>query len=317
MGGAPRCGVALKTVYGLAIDADLDLPELTPAPAGVLPHVTIRQGAVAPAPDTDPPDLSTYVDGAAGRLWLNIPDILRMSVTNGDRITYRSNAQSQDTEALRLFLLGSGLGALLMQRDYVVIHGNAIVPEQGHGAILCVGPSGAGKSTIAIAMLQKGLQVLADDVCPVSADGQVQPGMARAKLWQETADRLSIDTTSLSPIMGRVSKFNLPLGAAHCTTPKRIRAVFVLDPSNVAQVSITPVTGTARFVALRSNVYRPEYLRPLGIEAAYLARLAALAAKTPVFRVTRPKDGFDIDRLVGAILDCTDALPATTMKDLK
>jgi hypothetical protein len=189
-----------------------------------------------------------------------------------------------------------------MQRGQIVIHGNALVTQKTDGAILCIGDSGAGKSTTAIAMTQRGLKILADDVCPLEASGFVLPGMPRAKLWEETAQQLGIDTANLSRIRAADAKYNIVLGEAHCTTRQRVRAFYWLVPDDVSRVTVERIEGAEKFKVLRNNVYRAEYLRLLGIEADYLRRLAHLASETPLFKVLRPVKGFDIDGLLDSIL---------------
>lgn len=298
MSDVPR---PFKTIHGLSVDSTLDLRELADSDSALPPDILIRQGPVPKVWGEDP-----YVGGDADRLWLHIPGTLWMLIEGGSRITYQP-ATGVAEDALRLFILGSGLGALLIQRGFLVIHGNAVVQPSGEGAFLCVGPSGAGKSTTAVALMQRGLQVLADDVCPVDDDGLVHPGMARIKLWQEAATALGVDTAGLARIRAQDDKFNLPLGVAHARSAQRIHAVFCLEPADTDRVSVTQVSGMQRFVLLRQNLYRPEYLPVLGLEAGYLKRIAALAAATPIYRVSRPIKGFAIDALVNALLDKAEA----------
>lgn len=322
---APGC--AAQSIYGLRVASDLPLPELGPAREGGkddAADIVIREGEVAPHGTYDPSDLRHYIDGHPDFLWLNIPNILRMEIRGGNSIIYHRHPDIEDDE-VRLFLLGSGLGAILMQRGFAVIHGNAVVPQGQTGAIICIGDSGAGKSTTAVAMMQRGLNILADDVCPLGEDGLVLSGMARAKLWEATAHQLGIDTSKLSRIRSVDAKYNLPLGDAHCTRPQPVRGFYWLVPDDVDHVSIEPVLGTERFAVLRNNVYRPEYLNPLGLEIEAMRRLVKIAAGAPLFRVLRPKSGFDIDGLLDAILANDDrhssqramTAPAQpTMKDL-
>ncbi|MFZ1741669.1 MAG: hypothetical protein WAT93_02380 [Pontixanthobacter sp.] len=288
-------------VYDMNVQSDIFFPELQTLSDNAATDIIIRRGLNRQPEVSDPGNIRTYLDGSTGYLWLNIPEILSMEITDGRSIAYERAPGIEDDE-VRLFLLGSGLGAILMQRGHVVIHGNAIVTEKQDGAIMCIGDTGAGKSTTAIAMMQRGLRVLADDVCPLDAQGFVLPGMARAKLWEETARQLGIDTSGLSRIRSTDAKFNLPLGSAHCATPQSVRAFYWLVPDDVADVSIRSVDGAEKFTVLRNNVYRPEYLRPLGLEVDYLRRLALIASNTPVFQILRPKKGFEIDSLLDTIL---------------
>ncbi len=294
-----------RQVYGLSIASDLDLPELHAAPTADAPDIRIEQGAVPELTERDPNNVRAYVDGEPGHLVLDFPDKLRVLVSQGTTITYSRYPGATDSE-LRLYMLGSAMGAILMQRGHIVVHGNALVLPQFDGAAICIGDSGAGKSTTAIAMMQRGYRILADDVCPITAEGIALSGMPRAKMWDDTAQQLRIDTSSLARLRLDEAKFDLPLDPSQRGEPEPARAFFELVPEDVDEVSVSPLSGTQKFMTLRNNIYRPEYLLPLKLEAEYLQRVAKIAASTPIFRVTRPTQGFDIDSVLDAILETAE-----------
>lgn len=288
-------------IYNLQVDSDISLPELGLFNSKRAADIFIRQGVVVGPSPADRGTLAEYIKGEHGRLWLNMPHAVRLEITDGRNITYERYLGTEDDE-VRLFVLGSGLGAIMMQRGHILIHGNAIVTHEQAGVIICIGDSGAGKSTTSVAMIRRGLQVLTDDVCPITADGVVLPGMPRAKLWEDAARQLGIDTRPLSRVRRADAKFDVPLGSAHCATAQPVRAFYWLVPDDVEGVSVEHVRGLETFPVLRNNVYRPEYLRCLGLEEDYLRRLATLGTRIPVFKVSRPKTGFHIDGVVDAIL---------------
>ena len=74
--------------------------------------------------------------------------------------------QLMDTRIFRLYILGTCMGAILMQRKILPLHGSVIAIDGKAYAI--VGDSGAGKSTLASAFLKRGYQLLTDDVIAVS-----------------------------------------------------------------------------------------------------------------------------------------------------
>ena len=71
-----------------------------------------------------------------------------------------------DEDVIRLYILGTCMGAILMQRKILPLHGSAI--EIDGKAYAIVGDSGAGKSTLASAFLKQGYQLVSDDVIAVS-----------------------------------------------------------------------------------------------------------------------------------------------------
>lgn len=291
-----------RTVYGLTVDCDIPLPELREAGEGGAPaDLVIRRGEVPETWEiTDELNTRAFADGTPGEMWLRFPETVRLLVRGGKSITYDPHPNAGEDE-IRLFLLGSGLGAVMMQRGYIVIHGNAITRPDGQGAIVCIGDSGAGKSTTAVAMMQRGFSILADDVCPMDQSGMLLPGMPRAKLWDETTRQLGIDTGSLDRVRAADAKYNLPLGDGYCDVPKHVSAFVWLVPGDVDAVEQSEISGVEKFTVLSNNIFRPEYLRPLGLEAEYLRAVAKFAATTPVIKIVRPRAGFDLDPLLDRI----------------
>lgn len=295
-----------RSIYGLTLASDVSLPELPEARPGALPEVVIRRGKVPAVREmTDPLNVRTFVDGTPEQLWLRVPGVLRMSVSGGSSITFELEGP-EILDAARPFLLGSGLGALLMQRGLMVLHGNAITRAGSPDALICIGDCGAGKSTTALAMSRRGFAVLADDVCPICPDGWVQPGMAHVKLWDVTARHFGIDTASLVPLRTGDPKFYLPLGADYCAEPRKVRTFIWLVSGETDSVQLEEVSGFAKFAALRNNIYRPEYLLPLKLGAMCLEQVSKLAARTRVYKITRPSVGFDLDPLLDTIVDLYD-----------
>ena len=145
--------------FGLQILSCLPCPELLPSSQP--PDVTITYGRV-PEGLTEPfPEKFCY-QTAPGLFLLKIPNIARYLVKNGKEIIIDRAPQANDTD-VRLFLLGSVMGALIHQRGGLPLHGSAIRLPDGTAAIF-MGLSGVGKSTLAAAFHQRGYEVAADDV---------------------------------------------------------------------------------------------------------------------------------------------------------
>ena len=75
----------------------------------------------------------------------------------GNRISFSPAAGAEET-AVRLYLLGTCMGALLFQRKLLPLHGSAVVINGK--AYAFVGDSGAGKSTLAAAFLKARLSAV-------------------------------------------------------------------------------------------------------------------------------------------------------------
>ena len=285
-------------MYGLTAESDWHLPECLPAEQGAEPDIFIINGTV-PENGIDPLSEHMYEQSIDGEFWLNLEDVARYWIRNGREIIIEPYPNADDA-SIRVFLLGSAIGALLFQRGLLLIHGNAI--EVDGACAVCVGDSGAGKSTLAAAFLQNGYRLLADDVVPVTEQGTATPGFPRIKLWGETARQLGIETEGLRRIMPDMDKYNVPLGERYCDMPLPIKWVYVLDSVD-EHFSCHHYQGMARFQPLYDNTYRVHFLEHMALKPQHLRQVSKLAGGIHMAKIQRPKSGFRINELVQFILD--------------
>lgn len=290
------------TCYGLTLASDLALPELLvsdPSSPQPPPDAYIRFGPVPAEGLPAGRQLGPYLWVTANQLWLQIPNVARFLVSDGNLISIAPEP-GVDEDSIRVFLLGSALGALLFQRGLLVLHGNAI--RIGQQCMVCVGHSGAGKSTLAAGFLQRGYEILADDVVPVDAACRALPGFPRIKLWQDTADQLSIDTAGLRRIRPDLEKFNYPLTNRFAGEPLPIRWVYILGSHQRPETLCEPIGGMDRFLELRDHTYRVRFLEGMALRTEHLQLCGRLAGRIHLNRITRPERGFELDALVELIL---------------
>lgn len=285
--------------YGLCITSDIRLPELLPCPDDEPGDVCIRRGPVPVDGSAVGPQVGPLSHATENALWLRIPGVARYLVRDGRELIYQPEEEA-DEDSVRVFLLGTCIGALLLQRGQLVLHGNAF--EVDEGCAICVGSSGAGKSTLAARMLQRGHRIIADDVCAIDPQGRAVPGMPRLKLWQDAAGGLDIETAGLRRIRPNMAKFHVPLGDTFQAEPLPVRAIYVLTPWNQDRFVITEIDGIAKFQALRTHSYRFRFVKGMNLGPPHLQQCSRLAADTPVVQVFRPRLGFDIDGLADLIL---------------
>lgn len=287
----------MYTGYGLLVDSDLALPELTASGGADAPaDVVVRSGQVpAPGPGATALPLGLWLDG--DRIGVDVPDVGRFAVDDGRRITVDA-LPGTPPDVVRLFLLGTAFGALLLQRGHLVLHGNAF--RVGDACAVVLGHSGAGKSTLAAEMHRRGHDVLSDDVVPIDAQGRALPGWPRIKLWQDALDRLGRDSSDLRRIREEHAKFHVPLDRPDLG-PLPVRWLYALDRHD-GPLRITPVTGAAVFTTLHEHSYRNELL--VGAHRrTHLARSAALATTTRLSRVDRPRGVDSVAASADAVLD--------------
>jgi hypothetical protein len=270
--------------FGLVVDSALDLPALAVAPPDLTPDVTVRTGVLG----GPPPDAVHPVPGlwcTDDRCGLTIEGVARYEARRGRDVVVDADPAA-DPEAVRLFVLGTMMGAILMQRGHLVLHGNAFAT--GDDCTVVAGHSGAGKSTLAAEMHRRGLPVLSDDVVPVDDAGRALPGYPRIKLWADALQRLGVPTTGLARVYSDHEKFELPLDR-YAGRALPVRAVYALALHD-GPLTLVPARGIDAFRVLVEHTYRRELVHGPAGTALHLRRCAQLAARARVVRVLRPRD---------------------------
>lgn len=291
----------LHTAFGLAIRSCLPLLELHSLPGAAATDVEIVEaGALADLPEAR--KFGAGIQALGDQLLLQINDVARYLVSAGRRITFARLPGISDDD-VRAYLLTSAFGALLHQRQDLVLHGSAIA---FHGeAVVFLGTSGAGKSTTAAAFRRRGHPVMTDDLCVVRPGPagrlRIQPSFPHMKLWLDSLAKLELSPDGLRPIRHKREKRALPLGAEFALTPLPLRKIYVLEPHAPDQLVITPIEGPAKLERLKRQTYRFGFLAAVGTEAAHFRQALKLAQQVPLAMVQRPVTPFRLDELVALV----------------
>ena len=175
----------LYKAFGLVIESALPIPQIAEV-RDAKPDVRIVPAKLRGIVD---PEAPTTAEG--GCIIPTLTDTL-FRVTNGDLI--EADVCEADTESnAAVYLMGSCMGAILVQRGFMLLHGSCVT--DGRHAILITGDSGAGKSTTAAEFLRRGWKLLTDDVTAVfDVEGTptVQPSYPSQKLWRDALDRYEV-----------------------------------------------------------------------------------------------------------------------------
>jgi len=260
--------------------------------------VTIEPGPVdTPALAVDR-EADFFVD--EGDLILTIRGVARFRASAGARIVVDAEADAKE-EDVRLYLNGSVLGAIWLQRGLLPLHASAVELPTG-GCVAFAGRSGAGKSSLAAAFVSSGHRLVADDVCVLVArdDGySVYPGSPRMKLAPDALEAMNRSKETLRRAGGTREKYHLeavvdsPGGGAEVP----LRALFLLSYAQ-GPPRMTRLTGLDAVDAIGGHTYRQEFVRPLGLEEGWLRCAASVARVVPLFRLHRPPG---LDRVAGVV----------------
>lgn len=285
--------------FGLHIASEIECPQLL-AGGGSPPDLTIRYGRVMRELEQAQTQGTNY-QASAGRFLLHIQDTARYLVKDGCEIVVEPYGQAA-AEVVRLFLLGSAMGALLHQRGYWPLHGSAIAAPSG--AILFVGASGHGKSTLAGAFHQRGYPALSDDVSAITVSeaglAQVWPAYPRLHLWADSAAKLGRAPSGLRRAHNDLDKFELPV-QGFSLDPLPVAAIYALYVAEQEGIRLQPLKGFEKVRELTSNTYRLRFLHGMQLEQRHFGQAQALARRARLVRVTRPAQPFLLEELADRI----------------
>ncbi len=211
-----------------------------------------------------------------------------------------------DPGDVRLWLLGTALGALLHQRGLLPLHVSALAIDGG--AYAFCGDSGAGKSTLAAALHRRGLPLLTDDVglaVPESRGIMFYPGFPRIKLWRDALEHFGLDHGPLIRDLTRTDKYHLRLDPddGFHAAPLPLRRLYLLERgADDDPVRIEPVRGHEAISLIQANTYRPGLVRRLGRAGEHLRQCGRIASGIQVFRLQRPWRLEQLDETVDRLL---------------
>ena len=289
--------------FGYRIESELPIPDLLPAddgPAAADVRITVDDELKK---SFDAAPFEIVVDEADPAVTLLIPDGGVFRIEGGHSIIV-SPIEGADEGLLRLYILGTCFGVLLMQRGIYPLHGSAIAIEGK--AYLFVGHSGAGKSTLAAAFIERGCKLLSDDVIAVSmqsGEAAVIPSYPQQKLWQQSLDALGSAPAELRSIYGRESKYCVAVGCSYYESPLPIGAIFELILSDRASVELEQVGKLERLPLLAEHTYRQYIVPKLNLIDWHFQQSAKLAGSYPAYRLHRPQSGFSARQLANEVFN--------------
>ncbi|GBF33823.1 serine kinase of the HPr protein [Desulfocucumis palustris] len=291
-------------VFGLHVASDILLPELLMAVNTHEPPEAIISIGGVPAGIADAIEKTESYQVSKNHFLFKVSGVGCYYVTNGNRIVVEPAEQAEEI-SVRLFLLGTAFGSLLMQRGMLPIHGSAVVSNSC--CVVFTGVSGAGKSTLLAAFRERGYSFLTDDVAAVSVDAD---GVARGlsaypqqKLWRDSADTIGIDTASLTPFYSRLNrdKFAVPVHKGFWQSSAPLVAIYEIGAEMCRNVTLKPLSGMDKLAVLISHTYRPWLIDGLGLKAAHLKLCVAIARQVAVSRLTRPEGVFSLEEQVHVV----------------
>ncbi len=208
--------------------------------------------------------------------------------------------EGYDERLLRIFLLGSALGAVQYQLGYLPLHGGAIVANDG--AIIITGNSGAGKSTMTSTLVGLGYKYLTDDVSGVFMENSVPyvlPAYPQRKLIRDACISLGYDPDTLPVADKDRDKFAIRDPERWRDTPAPLSMILELVRAEEGQpLSVAPLNAIERIRVIKECLYRSFYHMENGIiPPREMKRLLEVASVAQMHTVYVPKDIDNIEKL--------------------
>ena len=250
---------------GLTIRSQLELPEffkIEPL-SNALDVVDIVIGNV-PSTLKNGRTITGWLQADDQKCLISSPNAARYLVEDGARITVDRRVQATHETAcvdgdVRAYLLGTVLGALLHQREWLPLHISAVKTDIG--AVAFTGASGAGKSTLAAFLHYRlNFPLVSDDLAVLKPDDQqplLYPGPPRLKLWINAIEALGVSPSGLTRDLTREDKFHLHRNLRFQHEPERLTKLVVLTKGEEGRPTvIRRIRGIEAYRVFMQSIYR-------------------------------------------------------------
>lgn len=214
-------------------------------------------------------------------------DGFSLRIVDGKQILVHCSQVEEYLALIRLRILGAGIGLLLQQRGYLVLHGATVVGKKGAAVIL--GNSGDGKSTLCAQLVQLGYRLLGDDKCAVRFDGEALyalPSTPFIKLSKPSIEGLGFSSQETMPIGVSHNKVYVNSGVAFESEEVPIIAGVVLGKAE--QTSLSQLTQMHAFDTFIQHSYRKQKLIGGGLHKTHFTHCHHMAKSLKMHQYLRP-----------------------------
>lgn len=235
-------------------------------------------------------------------MWIYIKNVATYHIYNGNTVNVEP-CENADNKMINIYIIGSVLGMILIQRNTVAIHGGGIVINN-KGYVL-TGHKGAGKSTLTTALRKKGYTFIADDVCSIKNGivNKISPGFGYQKLCEDAMLKLEYDVSKYKQFRSdSILKYIVPAHDKFIDYEVDFAGIFEICVDDVDEVKIEEIKGTKKIDSLISNIFRIEMIYYAGgINPVYFKKCVDIAKSIKYYKLTRPKDVFSVNEQIEVI----------------
>lgn len=240
-------------------------------------------------------------------IYLYIEGVATYYISNGNKVII-DIYKNADKKMVNIYLLGSVLGILMIQRRQVAIHGATI--SKNNKAFILTGDRGAGKSTLTTALGLKGYDFLSDDVAAVSCISKpvISHGFPYQKLCEDAINKLDYDKSKCRSFIAEDKiKYLVPVKDKFIKSNVELNSIFEISISyNRDDVIIEEVIGHEKLEKILEHIYRKEYIKACGgMSKEYFKECVNIAKNIRFYKIIRPYGKFTLDdqiRLIEEII---------------
>lgn len=289
-------------VYGLNIKSDIKIDEFAEIEKNDNIDINVKY-------DEPPEELIHRFTGecsyfkAKDKFVFDIGGIGTYCIFNGNLITYKPY-QNADSYYVKIFITCSCMGAVMIQRNKLAIHGGTV--EMNNKAVIVTGDKGAGKSSLTIGLRKKGYKFISDDIAAIDfKDNQivVNPGAPFQKLCEDAAINMGYNIKDYFSFMSDEQiKYVIPAEEDYKKSDTELGAIFEIEKGDVSEVIIQEITSSNKLGKIIDNLYRREFLEDLGgMKPELFKKCVMLSKGIKYYKITRPLNGFTVDRQIQLI----------------
>jgi hypothetical protein len=288
--------------FGLNIMSEIHFPELYPTSFYGEADLLIEAGDLSSVwIEKAKPNTQVFVE--KNLVLFRIPELALFCVRDGSYITF-TPLENADLNKIRLYLLGTCMGTILLQKKTLCLHGSAIAIDGK--AYAFVGESGVGKSTLASAFIMQQFQLISDDVIAIQFDELgipfVMPSYPQQKLWAESLHEFGMDSKKYVPLFERETKYAVPVENP-IKEPIQLAGVIELNVIESESIKYESIEGLEKISALFQHTYRRSFIHRLELTDWHFKETVKLLKSVHVSRLSRPNNQFTAHELVSVVLN--------------
>lgn len=284
-------------IYGLIVQSDFALSGAYEIDKPLEIQVTIEQGNIEKN-YIEPLAIEEKMEFGKGivhhdgmRTCVRVKGAASFLVSEGNQINYHLY-EGYDRGCVNDLLMNYCFSILLYQRNNLLIHGSAI--HYKGKTLIISGDSGAGKSSLADEMLERGYQLMSDDIVAVDQKSEniyAYPAFPMRKLCVDAVMRKGLDKSTLIPIPDPDrEKYGIILNQEYYSKEALLGAMVIIRKGNVENPVLEEIVGADKLKYLTDNFVRQELMKKVTKMNVLLMKAIRAANSMPIYILTRPEN---------------------------